>query len=60
MQKEYYDVAFFPDTLKRGGAERVTIRLSEYMQKKGILVMESIKFRTVLVGYALVLKKKIY
>lgn len=38
MQKEYYDVAFFPDTLKRGGAERVTIRLSEYMQNKGMKV----------------------
>lgn len=38
MIKDYFDVVFFPDTLKRGGAERVTIRIAEYMQSQGLKV----------------------
>lgn len=35
MSKKRYDIVFFPDALVRGGAERVTVRLSEYFISKG-------------------------
>lgn len=37
-EKKRYDIIFFPDSLKRGGAERVTVRLSEYFVSKGLRV----------------------
>ena len=36
--KKKYDVVFFPDALKSGGAERVTIHLTDYLRGQGLRV----------------------